>query len=98
MLSVIAERERSLDWLRTQYENAAADLKQFEDGINSNELPPEALPSIQEFMAQKTKAVNDAKLNYDKLAQEIKWYQDQLAKLPIQENHELTRILYLSAL
>ena len=98
LMNTIAHKENTLRWLQVQHLAAESELARFEDSMKaapSGELTPDAMKVIKEFVAQKSKAAADAKLEYDKFAQEMKWYQDELAKLPVQESAELTYIKIL---
>jgi hypothetical protein len=97
----IQDRSGLLQAAYERREAAINELERFEQGIK--DIPPELLtaeskPLLQGLLDQKTEAVNDAKLLYDKFDQEIKGYQAELAKLPVQESAELARILYLSSM
>ena len=101
LLNTISYKENTLSWLQSQHLAAESELARFEDSmkaIPSDELTPDAMKVIKEFVAQKSKAAADAKLDYDKAAADMKWYQDHLAKLPVQESAELKHIKILSGL
>jgi hypothetical protein len=86
-----------LSWYQIDVLSAEKALAGLETSIKNyqGELTPVDRVTLQGLVNDKKGELKQAKDDYDQTAKELKLYQDWLAKLPIRENHELTRIKQL---